>query len=404
MKAIYTFLAAAVAISVNAQSYIPLKNTPRLPQYEQSRSAKADIKLVYDHEYPIIDSDFKQIYTWEGVEYINSSSIVPDYYADESENRYIVELGLPSRQEPLMVSAQITWRNTDYLYIPGEHIVVHIDGKGASAITDKNGNDIDGGLWMVGYDDNTLYRYPDDIEFVVYDDGTAEFTGDPYSGFALLNSIGNAMIGSPAIAPVLKQCNCTYNAWLYNSQSMPDLVKDNILADYDEQNETLSLIGFLGYNERVELKVQYLGSKATGNPAVTHLIGLHNDDTGTQYIKYPLLLSDADNELRPVAASLYSDADFSIMSMSKAYLITPPVAELNFADYCMRYRLESVNFTMEFPIHGLIEIGLNGIDDVDDTAADTPIYYNLQGIRIDNPSHGTFIRVQGKSTAKVLIK
>ena len=51
-----------------------------------------------------------------------------------------------------------------------------------------------------------------------------------------------------------------------------------------------------------------------------------------------------------------------------------------------------------------------GVEDVisDETVAednDAPVvYYNLNGVRVENPSNGIFIRVQGKKTEKVLVK
>ena len=56
-----------------------------------------------------------------------------------------------------------------------------------------------------------------------------------------------------------------------------------------------------------------------------------------------------------------------------------------------------------------VESNTTGIEDVispetsDD--ADAPVvFYNLQGMRVENPSNGIYIRVQGKTTTKVYIK
>ena len=47
--------------------------------------------------------------------------------------------------------------------------------------------------------------------------------------------------------------------------------------------------------------------------------------------------------------------------------------------------------------------GINGtVSDTDN--ADAPVeYYNLQGIRVNNPTSGVYIRRQGSTTTKVLI-
>lgn len=45
-----------------------------------------------------------------------------------------------------------------------------------------------------------------------------------------------------------------------------------------------------------------------------------------------------------------------------------------------------------------------GIETVEAADADAPaVYYNLQGIRVDNPSNGVFIRVDGSKTTKVIL-
>lgn len=42
------------------------------------------------------------------------------------------------------------------------------------------------------------------------------------------------------------------------------------------------------------------------------------------------------------------------------------------------------------------------VSDIADADADAPVvYYNLQGMRVDNPTSGLYIRRQGKSAAKV---
>lgn len=46
-----------------------------------------------------------------------------------------------------------------------------------------------------------------------------------------------------------------------------------------------------------------------------------------------------------------------------------------------------------------------GVEDVDTDATDAPVeYFNLQGVRVDNPGAGIFIRRQGKTVTKVVVK
>lgn len=45
----------------------------------------------------------------------------------------------------------------------------------------------------------------------------------------------------------------------------------------------------------------------------------------------------------------------------------------------------------------------SGVDSIDAEREETPVYYNLQGIRTDNPRGGVFIRVMGNKTERVII-
>ena len=46
--------------------------------------------------------------------------------------------------------------------------------------------------------------------------------------------------------------------------------------------------------------------------------------------------------------------------------------------------------------------GVNDIMADDDNAP--VVYYNLQGVRVENPTNGLYIRVQGKKATKVLVR
>lgn len=68
-----------------------------------------------------------------------------------------------------------------------------------------------------------------------------------------------------------------------------------------------------------------------------------------------------------------------------------------------RYGVTTVYDLGESPVSNIVEAGpLSGIGSV--TGDNAPVeYYNLQGIRVDNPSSsGIYIRRQGRTAAKVL--
>ncbi|MDE6801851.1 MAG: hypothetical protein K2J06_03700, partial [Muribaculaceae bacterium] len=46
-----------------------------------------------------------------------------------------------------------------------------------------------------------------------------------------------------------------------------------------------------------------------------------------------------------------------------------------------------------------------GIDEIASDDANAPVeYYNLQGIRVENPANGLYIRKQGSKATKVLVR
>ncbi len=46
----------------------------------------------------------------------------------------------------------------------------------------------------------------------------------------------------------------------------------------------------------------------------------------------------------------------------------------------------------------------SGIEAIDADAAAAPVFYNLQGVRVDRPAHGMYIKVAGDKVYKVLVK
>ncbi len=50
-------------------------------------------------------------------------------------------------------------------------------------------------------------------------------------------------------------------------------------------------------------------------------------------------------------------------------------------------------------------VGVNGVESIEADAADAPVeYFNLQGVKVANPSDGIFIRRQGTKVSKVVVK
>ena len=62
-------------------------------------------------------------------------------------------------------------------------------------------------------------------------------------------------------------------------------------------------------------------------------------------------------------------------------------------------------FTTKAPSQYSFSVIANSIDGISVDSEDAPVeYYNLQGVKVENPSNGVFIKVQGKKSEKVYIK
>ncbi|MCC8039041.1 MAG: hypothetical protein LIP02_13065 [Bacteroidales bacterium] len=65
-----------------------------------------------------------------------------------------------------------------------------------------------------------------------------------------------------------------------------------------------------------------------------------------------------------------------------------------------------IRFNPETEVVEFVQGGLGGVNEITvdlDNAADA-IYYNLQGVRVSNPTNGVYIRQQNGSAVKVLVK
>lgn len=81
--------------------------------------------------------------------------------------------------------------------------------------------------------------------------------------------------------------------------------------------------------------------------------------------------------------------------------MVPPVEGLttNYTWYSIL--LDNV-ITLDFEIPGLSNSGIEETVVSDENAP--VVYYNLQGVRVENPSNGLYIKRQGNKATKVFVK
>lgn len=54
-------------------------------------------------------------------------------------------------------------------------------------------------------------------------------------------------------------------------------------------------------------------------------------------------------------------------------------------------------------VEGTFEVTTSGIATIEAADANSAVYYNIQGMRVDNPSRGIFIKVTGRKAEKVTL-
>lgn len=230
-------------------------------------------------------------------------------------------------------------------------------------------------------------------------------SGDTY--FDLIPLIGAGNI--PATANALK-----YTA--YNQSDI--VVKTGILPTTLDFNVQSASISFLpsDFNLNTDgLRVCKLTQSEAGNPLVT----LFNFTQGYPYgeaVDKNLLIEFING--KPTFKDYYIGIlNFTNIGQCDVYMLTnqTPTIENNVISANLSWtayqnntavgRWKTATATIELPKE--YNLGTVGIDDIltDETDETTPIYYNLQGVRIANPAKGSVvIEVRGNKTRKTVIR
>ena len=110
------------------------------------------------------------------------------------------------------------------------------------------------------------------------------------------------------------------------------------------------------------------------------------------------------------AACNYELLGYNIYRDSKrlnAELLTTPAFTDTTADEkkTYEYAVSAVYTAGESALSVPVSAGIAGIDGVSADGSDAPAeYFNLQGVRVENPAPGIYIRRQGASVSKVVVK
>ncbi len=177
----------------------------------------------------------------------------------------------------------------------------------------------------------------------------------------------------------------------------------------DLENMTITLTGKVEYPEVIYAigNVNGYSWSTSEGVAFTHKgdgvyegsINVDNADNGYGYFQFATTLGadwDAVN-----AGTRYGATETDLLvENGKIYDMTN-----NWGGGTLAWKCEAgvVEIEVDIANNTMKIVNLTGVEGIEAEEADAE-YYNLQGVKVDNPTNGTYIKVQGKKTTKVYIK
>lgn len=147
----------------------------------------------------------------------------------------------------------------------------------------------------------------------------------------------------------------------------------------------------------------------TGNIFTLTDVTLENTadpEEANAYFSMATVIGDADWDAGVNTGDRFGAADEgTVITIGEAAPVTTYKAGVN-ASACMSWTVAKGTYDISFDFDAMTVTLQKTVGIADINAADeAPVYYyNLQGVRVDNPSVGTYIRVQGKKAEKVMMK
>lgn len=261
----------------------------------------------------------------------------------------------------------------------------------ALQIPSKTAYDTNGRTMMVfGYGEKGPTVYSNPILFGITEDGRLIYL---WEGIAVLNSEGR---GFWCVDVEANKVNTTIDT-VEIEENETTKVEEEVPYSYETyvelKDNALNFYGFCGLSPIITFEIDKAKSTATATDQYAGSIPA--DQTGSQY--YDMTLVDWKTKDAVVTASLANVGEKCEMTVTCPEgwaAVVPNVGYL--------LRATSTKITMNFNIPGL-GAGVNGI--MVDEDADAPVeYFNLTGVKVENPSNGLYIRRQGHNVSKVLVK
>lgn len=248
-------------------------------------------------------------------------------------------------------------------------------------------------VWALGREDGTLYRYSNDIEFII--STTGELLPVYAIGLGWLNTEGrgNGFVEMEGIF----LANANWTATITTDTSSEGNLPMHVAID---KNKVL-LTGLFGYFDK-EIELEYNIENAYVSGENVELTSF----TGTDGNKHIL------NLVQSMNGQLYNAVVMNVEEENgKSYLVADGC---DFYAYCLEdnetfggwySKFSDVEIELNFPLKDTVVAGVNDITVNTEVNENAPVeYFNLQGVRVAEPAAGLYIRRQGNDVKKVVIR
>lgn len=421
MKKLYTLL-LAVAVACTATAQLPFKAEKGLVKADVQKvvTSKSSVKKIQDmerygktaadfwsgsraDELPVIDNTFMLISANDTTATCSDFDAYPCHiYEDSSEPSgsgfYLIDnFFIP---DALQVEAELVVKNVQVSETDAIPLIFLTIPTGTPIYKDNAGTYE---LSLAGYGKDeqgktVLYAYTDDIDFVLMNDGSFMlWLGDNVTGLCMLPKTGDSLYNL-TFNSRMPICNGQMQAFLSEDVTEDGQFKGkditcDLYAEYNAETNNLFLCNYGGYYSGISLTVDPAKAEATATEQILL----------SRYMQGYLLqayISSKPSEVLPVVFAMRSEEGRTILTNDGLALVVkagtyPGVNQNSWWSFLFE---STIVLDLDIPIE-------SGIEDI--TVADTnaPVeYYNLQGLRVENPANGLYIKRQGKTATKVFVK
>ncbi len=442
MKKLYTLLlAAAVALSATAATpFQSRKESKMVATNAEVREAKAPRLRTLDlnklglsaddfakpssraDEMPVFDDYFMQLSYTDTVGtgmLALPCHIYEDSSAPSGSGTYLIDNFFMNGSKQVWATIENVTYNlgTEDNPKPFECTVLRIAGEGLTTVKEENG--VKYGLWLAGYKEDPedgqtyLYRYGGDIDFVMLKDGSfvllGTFFGDDRMGLAMRPDKpvnGRQALYDLTFGHVINACNGAYYDKTYSEDAAGNGSYDDfstlVYAEFNQDMNILLITNFAGYGSAVPFLVDTANNEASAAVLDNIVAPYMDEETGdVKTVEFSYYLTNDLQRVTPVIAKLSNSNGKSTVTITdETYIVRPVVEELNFTKPAIVGIFKNSVTVLDFEIPGMT--GISNVTVADENA---PVeYYNLQGVRVENPANGLYIKRQGKTATKVFVK